>query len=42
MVPTATDRGFSGVWQCLFSLCISKTFLFNDVWYGAAVMGNVI
>lgn len=42
MVPAATDLCFSGAWQSLLSLCISKTFLFNDVWCGAVVMGNVI
>lgn len=42
IVPTATDLCFSGVWQYLLSLCISKTYLLNDVWYGAIVRGNAI
>ena len=42
MVPTATDLCFSRAWQYLLSLSISKTYLLNDVWYGAIVMGNVI
>lgn len=39
--PTATGLCFSGAWQSLLLLFISKIFLFNDVCYDA-VAGNAI